>query len=266
MDIVDKTIALLIDSDNISKKYFSVLMDELNKFGIVTIKKIYGDFTKPKANGWGEALLGFAIEPEQQYACVTGKNSTDSAMIIDAMDILYKGKINCVCLATSDSDFTKLATRFRSDNIVVIGAGTQTAPSSFRAACDRFVLMDVLLAESKEETPPTKPATKQQTEPSHKKQVESQTAPKATDSHIALKRALVVMSKKIIEDEGDSDDSMLIALFMSMLYKKDNSFNPKNYGATSSKVIPFFQSLEVDGKKSFTVTAVKSAERIKINK
>ena len=114
MEIKDKIIALLIDSDNISSDYFSIILDELSQ---------YGDFTNPQANGWKQALLDYSIEQIQQVAFTKGKNATDSKMIIDAMDILYQGKVDCFCLATSDSDFTNLAMRFRNDIFVFMGAG-----------------------------------------------------------------------------------------------------------------------------------------------
>jgi hypothetical protein len=199
----------------------------------------------------------------QQYACVSGKNSTDSAMIIDAMDILYKGKINCVCLATSDSDFTKIATRFRSDNIMVIGAGTKNAPSSFRAACDRFLLMDVLLAESTtEKAQEIKAASTIATTTVKGTAKESKPA---TDSFLTSKIALVTLANGIIDDEGDSNGSMLFAQFMSALYKKDNAFNPKNYGEPS-RLIPFFKNLDVSGKKPFKIIGKVGMESIKISK
>ena len=145
MEIKDRTIALLIDSDNVSSDYFSILLDELSQYGKVTYRRLYGDFTNPRANGWKNALLEYSIEQIQQVAFTTGKNATDSKMIIDAMDILYQGKVDCFCLATSDSDFTNLAMRFRNDNIAVIGAGEQKTPLSFRRACDIFIAIYALL-------------------------------------------------------------------------------------------------------------------------
>ena len=145
MEIKDKTIALLIDSDNVSDKYFSIILDELSQYGKVTYRRLYGDFTNPQANGWKQALLDYSIEQIQQVAFTSGKNATDSKMIIDAMDILYKGNVDCFCLATSDSDFTNLAMRFRNENIVVIGAGEQKTPMSFRKACEIFIPIDELL-------------------------------------------------------------------------------------------------------------------------
>ena len=134
MEIKDRTIALLIDSDNVSSDYFSILLDELSQYGKVTYRRLYGDFTNPRANGWKNALLEYSIEQIQQVAFTTGKNATDSKMIIDAMDILYQGKVDCFCLATSDSDFTNLAMRFRNDNIAVIGAGHAGIEAALAAA------------------------------------------------------------------------------------------------------------------------------------
>lgn len=150
MEIKDKTIALLIDSDNISREYYSILLDELSKYGRVTYRRLYGDFSKPKSNGWKDALLEYSIEQIQQIAYTNGKNATDLSMVIDAMDILFKGKVDCFCLATSDSDFTGLAMRFRNDNIIVIGAGEEKTPDSFRKACDRFISIDELLKATKQ--------------------------------------------------------------------------------------------------------------------
>ena len=145
MEIKDRTIALLIDSDNISSDYFSIILDELSQYGKVTYRRLYGDFTNPKANGWKSVLLEYSIEQIQQVTFTSGKNATDSKMIIDAMDILYKGNVDCFCLATSDSDFTNLAMRFRNDNLIVIGAGEDKTPQSFRRACDIFISIDKLL-------------------------------------------------------------------------------------------------------------------------
>lgn len=157
MDIKNRTIALLIDSDNVSAKYLDLLINEVSKFGNITYKRIYGDFTSSVAASWRKILNEYAIEPIQQYLITTKLkdkdreftfNVTDSAMVIDAMDILYKHNADCVCLATSDSDFTRLAIRFRNENYVVIGVGEKKTPQSFIAACHRFILIDALLAES----------------------------------------------------------------------------------------------------------------------
>lgn len=262
MEIENRTIALLIDSENISQKYFTVLMDELNKFGDVTYRRIYGDFTK--ASGWRDLLLQFAIEPMQQYSCTTGKNSSDLAMIIDAMDILYKGNTDCICLATSDSDFTKLATRFRNEGYVVIGAGEEKTPSSFRVACHRFLLMDVLLKDIKKEAPTV---SKQEKEKSTKKSAtaaKEQPAP-ISDSILISLRRLVDIAKEIIESNAESDGWMHLAAFMNELYKKENAFNPKNYGYPNSKPSSFFKEITEEKKALFLFKRENNIDKIKIN-
>ena len=144
MNIDEKRFALLIDSDNISAKYIKYIVDEISKYGIVTYKRIYGDWTKTEASSWKEVLLENSILPIQQYSYTTGKNATDSAMIIDAMDILYSSRVEGFCLASSDSDFTRLATRLRESGMMVIGMGEKKTPEPFRAACERFTYLDVL--------------------------------------------------------------------------------------------------------------------------
>jgi len=261
MEIENRTIALLIDSENISQKYFTILMDELNKFGDVTYRRIYGDFTK--ANGWRDMLLQFAIEPMQQYSSVAGKNSSDAAMIIDAMDILYKGNVDCICLATSDSDFTKLATRFRNEGYVVIGAGEEKTPSSFRVACHRFLLMDVLLKDIKEEAPAVKPE-KEKTVTKSAKVAEEQPAP-LTESILISLRRLVDIAKEIIESNAESDGWMHLSTFMNELYKKENAFNPKNYGYPHGKPSLFFKAVTENKKAIFLLEREKNIDKIRIN-
>lgn len=137
-------IALLIDSDNISPKYVETVFDELKDIGAVTIKRIYGDWTLDNVRSWKTLLPEYALMPIQQYAYTQGKNSTDSAMIIDAMDILYSKEVDVFCLASSDSDFTRLAARLREEGKQVIGMGESKTPKAFVSACDSFRYLDVL--------------------------------------------------------------------------------------------------------------------------
>lgn len=137
-------IALLIDADNISPKYIETVFDELKNIGTVTIKRIYGDWTQEQSKSWKSLLPAYALIPMQQYAYTQGKNSTDSAMIIDAMDILYSKEVDAFCLASSDSDFTRLAARLREEGKQVIGMGESKTPKAFVSACDSFRYLDVL--------------------------------------------------------------------------------------------------------------------------
>ena len=140
--------ALLIDADNVSAKYIKPILDELSKYGNVTYKRIYGDWTKTNNASWKEELLQNSITPIQQFSYTTGKNATDSAMIIDAMDMLYTSQLEGFCLVSSDSDFTKLASRLRESGKTVIGMGEDKTPSPFRKACDIFTVLELLLEDN----------------------------------------------------------------------------------------------------------------------
>lgn len=143
--------AILIDADNIAEKYVKIILDETTKNGVATYKRIYGDWTNPQLGSWKSVLLDNSIIPIQQYGYTSGKNSTDSAMIIDAMDILYSGHVDGFVLASSDSDFTRLATRLRESGMVVIGMGENKTPKPFIAACNQFKYLDILFLNAQEE-------------------------------------------------------------------------------------------------------------------
>ncbi|MFQ6610879.1 MAG: NYN domain-containing protein, partial [Fidelibacterota bacterium] len=145
---MDLKLAVLIDGDNIPSVYVKEMMEEIAKYGNPTIKRIYGDWTNPKVSKWKKILLENAITPIQQYGYTTGKNATDSAMIIDAMDILYSGRVDGFCLVSSDSDFTRLATRLREAGMHVIGIGEKKTPHPFIVACDRFIYLEILKSTS----------------------------------------------------------------------------------------------------------------------
>lgn len=144
---MDKRFALLIDADNVSAKYIDPILDELSKYGNVTYKRIYGDWTSRQNSSWKEELLSSSITPIQQFSYTTGKNATDSALIIDAMDILYTNTVDGFCIVSSDSDFTKLASRLRESGLTVIGMGEKKTPMAFRKACDIFTRLELLQGE-----------------------------------------------------------------------------------------------------------------------
>ena len=148
----DKKFALLIDSDNISSRYISVIVDEMTKYGTVTYKRIYGDWTTPQSGKWKQELMSFSITPIQQFRNTVGKNATDSTLIIDAMDILYTGNVDGFCIVSSDGDFTRLAGRLRESGMEIIGMGESKTPRSFRAACSVFISLELLLEEQTDET------------------------------------------------------------------------------------------------------------------
>jgi uncharacterized LabA/DUF88 family protein len=143
-------LAVLIDADNTRPGIVEGLLGEIADYGTASVKRIYGDWTKPQLNGWKDTLLEHSIQPIQQFAYTTGKNATDSAMIIDAMDLLYSDTFDGFCIVSSDSDFTKLASRIRESGLIVYGFGERKTPSAFVTACDKFVYLDVLSAKTDE--------------------------------------------------------------------------------------------------------------------
>ncbi len=210
----DKKFALLIDADNTSSKYIKTIVDEITNLGITTYRRIYGDWTSPNLQNWKETLLEYSITPMQQYGYTTGKNSTDSAMIIDAMDILYAGNVDGFCLVSSDSDFTKLAMRLRDAGKTVIGMGKKQTPRPFVTACNQFKYLDLLSKEGKEEKAAVKQTTK-----------------KAKDTgRNSDDKKLVASICKIIEENSNDDGWMYAARVGKLLSKKYPDFDSRNYG------------------------------------
>lgn len=193
---------MLIDSDNTTASLTKELLEEIAKYGTPTIKRAYGDWTTPQLAGWKEELLRHAIQPMQQFAYTRGKNSTDSALIIDAMDLLYAGNLEGFVIVSSDSDFTRLATRLRESGMTVYGLGRRNTPEAFVAACDRFIYLD-LLSQEKEE-PKQEP-----------------TAPPAN-----LKEILSTAIGSTSKDDGWSNLSEV----GSYLSKSNAAFDPRDYG------------------------------------
>ena len=227
----DQKFALLIDSDNISADYIKIILQELSKYGTVTYKRIYGDWTRSTSNKWKDVLLANSINPVQQYSYTSGKNATDSAMIIDAMDILYSGHVTGFCLASSDSDFTRLAMRLRESGMYVIGMGERKTPEPFRSACEKFVLLDLV---SNVDSPV--------------KNTPNSTLETTTDALTPLseiEQALV----KIITDNGNDGISMDIGELGSRLSKMYPSFDVRNYEYT--KFSKFLEATEF--KKSISL-------------
>ena len=211
----DKKIAVLIDADNVSSKYISGIFDEVSKFGTPTYKRIYGDWTKPNLGSWKSVLLEHSITPIQQYSYTTGKNATDSAMIIDAMDILYSNNVEGFGLISSDSDFTKLAARLRESGMYVIGMGMQNTPAAFRSACETFRYLEVLLPE---------PAVKKK----------NATVEPVIES-IGTDLKEIIRTIKAIVEEDQNDDGVHLSRVGSLLNKKYPDFDSRNYGYTKLK-------------------------------
>ncbi len=227
----DQKFALLIDSDNISADYIRIILQELSKYGTVTYKRIYGDWTRSSSNKWKDVLLANSINPVQQYSYTTGKNATDSAMIIDAMDILYSGHVTGFCLASSDSDFTRLAMRLRESGMYVIGMGERKTPEPFRSACEKFVLLDLV---SNVEAPAK-----------NTQKASANTAADALTPLAEIEQALI----KIITENGNDGTSMDIGELGSRLSKMYPSFDVRNYEYT--KFSKFLEAAEF--KKSISL-------------
>jgi uncharacterized LabA/DUF88 family protein len=232
-------LAILIDADNVPYSNVKGMMEEIAKFGTPTTKRIYADWTKPNAGGWKSVLLEHAITPIQQYSYTVGKNSSDSAMIIDAMDLLYSEKVDGFCIVSSDSDFTRLAIRLRESGMKVIGIGEQKTPNSFIVACDRFIYIEVLDGAIKKK--PRKPVAAMDS----KKPVEKEIVNKVDLQTIELIEAT-------IEAIGDDDGWAFLGDVGNLIVKKKPEFDPRNYGF--SKLTPMLKSLtdilEIDERES----------------
>lgn len=239
-------IAVLIDADNIPYSNVKGMMEEIAKFGTPTTKRIYADWTKPNANGWKSVLLEHAITPIQQYSYTIGKNSSDSAMIIDAMDLLYSEKVDGFCIVSSDSDFTRLAIRLRESGMKVIGMGEKKTPSPFIVACDRFIYIEVLEGAKPKKSP--KPNLVAVTTADAKKKIEKPTE-KALNK-IDLKTIELIEST--IEAIEDEDGWAFLGDVGNLIVKKKPEFDPRNYGF--SKLTPLLKSLtdilEIDERDS----------------
>ncbi|MDE3741718.1 NYN domain-containing protein [Maribacter polysaccharolyticus] len=209
---MDLNIAVLIDGDNIPSAYVKEMMEEIAKYGNPTIKRIYGDWTNPRLGKWKNVLLENAITPIQQYGYTSGKNATDSAMIIDAMDILYSGKVNGFCIVSSDSDFTRLATRLREAGMQVIGMGEKKTPNPFIVACDRFIYIEILKDRSEEISDANK----------------SKNVPESNVDKITAKDIRLFTST--INDVADEDGWAFLGDVGSLLQKRYPNFDSRNYG------------------------------------
>ncbi len=222
---MDLKLAVLIDGDNIPSAYVKEMMEEIAKYGNPTIKRIYGDWTKPTLSKWKKILLENALTPIQQYGYTKGKNATDSAMIIDAMDILYSEKVNGFCLVSSDSDFTRLATRLREAGMKVFGIGEKKTPEPFIVACDKFIYIEIL---------------KNQSEESESEVTKSKSSQKENIDQITPKVIKLIAST--ISDLADDDGWAYLGDVGNLLQKKQPNFDSRNYGF--QKLTPLIKSID----------------------
>jgi uncharacterized LabA/DUF88 family protein len=207
MEITDK-LAVLIDADNAQPSIVDGLLAEIANYGIASVKRIYGDWTGPGLKGWKDVLLHHSIQPMQQFAYTKGKNATDSAMIIDAMDLLYTGNFNGYCIVSSDSDFTKLASRIRESGLLVYGFGEKKTPSAFVSACDKFIYTEVL----------------------REKSDSSAAITKKSSSELKQETKLVSLLRNAVEASSDESGWAQLAPVGSHIAKQSPDFDPRNYG------------------------------------
>jgi uncharacterized LabA/DUF88 family protein/Fe-S-cluster formation regulator IscX/YfhJ len=224
MEKHDMKLAVLIDADNIPYSNIKGMLDEIAKLGVPTIKRIYGDWTKPTVSGWKPALLEHAITPIQQYGYTTGKNSTDSAMIIDAMDILHSGKVDGFCLVSSDSDFTRLAIRLRESGKLVIGIGEKKTPNPFIVSCDKFIYIEIIGAKD------------------NSKAAETAAVHQQASNVDPIDNQFIQLLRSSIEDIAEDNGWAFLAEVGALIIKKKPDFDPRNYGF--NKLTPLIKSLD----------------------
>ena len=237
----DLKLAVLIDADNVPYANVKEMFEEIAKYGIPTFKRIYADWTKPTVSGWKNILLENAITPVQQYSYSTGKNSSDSALIIDAMDILYTGKVDGFCIVSSDSDFTRLATRLREAGMIVIGIGEKKTLNPFIKACDKFIYIEILKAEAESTSVAetnnrkvSKKSVKQKNEPLNK-----------------IDPEIIKLFSVSITDLADENGWTFLGELGNLMLKKKPDFDPRNYGFP--KLLPLIRSInrfEIDERDS----------------
>ena len=222
-------LAVLIDADNVPYANVKEMFEEIAKYGTPTFKRIYADWTKPTVSGWKKVLLENAITPIQQYSYSTGKNASDSALIIDAMDILYTGKVDGFCIVSSDSDFTRLATRLREAGMKVIGIGEKKTLNPFITACDKFIYIEILKSEAISLI-----------EPDDNKEIKNTKSPaKKPLSNIDPK--IIKLFTDSITDLADENGWAFLGELGNLMLKKKPDFDPRNYGFP--KMLPLINSI-----------------------
>src|SRR5690606_36447507 len=240
----DLRLAVLIDADNVPYRKVKLMFEEIAKYGTPTFKRIYADWTKPTVSGWKTVLLENAITPIQQYSYSVGKNASDSAMIIDAMDILYSGKVDGFCIVSSDSDFTRLATRLREAGMRVIGIGEKKTLTPFITACDKFIYIEILGTDenSDDHEDSSEGADVERVKQNVKK-------PKATLRKVD--KSVTRLLSSSISDLGDEDGWTFLGDLVNFILKKRPDFDPRNYGFPKMlALIKSINKFEVDERET----------------
>lgn len=225
-------LSVLIDADNTQPSIIEGLLAEISKYGVASVKRIYGDWTKPNLRGWKEMLLSHGIQPIQQFAYTSGKNATDAAMIIDAMDLLYSDRFDAFCIVSSDSDFTRLASRIREAGLLVYGFGEKKTPQAFVSACDKFVFTEILRDQGEEGAAPVR----------HK-----------STKSLRSDTRLVNLLRTAVDSAADDSGWANLGRVGSNIVNQAPEFDPRNYG---------FKKLGelIDATKLFEMDARAAAE------
>ncbi len=223
-------LAVLIDADNVPYANVKEMFEEIAKYGTPTFKRIYADWTKPTVSGWKKVLLENAITPIQQYSYSSGKNASDSALIIDAMDILYTGKVDGFCIVSSDSDFTRLATRLREAGMKVIGIGEKKTLNPFITACDKFIYIEIL-----------KPAISNTQDTEFNKQPSKHNASAKKEPLSKIDPKIIRLFTDSISDLADENGWAYLGDLGNLMLKKKPDFDPRNYGFT--KLLPLLKNI-----------------------
>jgi uncharacterized LabA/DUF88 family protein len=226
---MEKSLALLIDAENISSKYITTIIDEANKVGKLNYRRVYGDWTTPQLGGWKNACSEHALTPVQQFSSVSGKSSSDFSLVIDAMDILNSGKVDGFCICSSDSDFTKLITRLKEDDMVLIGMGEEKTPNSLVSSYDEFLYLDKFTVENH----------KEEEEKVEKKDVPKKNGKKVPSSITPVDEIYKTLAS-FIDQVGDDEGWAYWGVVAELLKKKYPGFHPRNYGK-NQKVLSFFK-------------------------
>ena len=240
----DLRLAVLIDADNVPYANVKAMLAEIARYGTPTIKRIYGDWTQPTLSGWKKVLLENAVTPIQQYSYTTGKNSTDTAMIIDAMDILYTNRVDGFCLVSSDCDFTRLATRLREAGKLVIGIGEQKTPTPFISACDRFIYLEILSDDKKKKQRSMKARGSQ---PALEEPGIGMPAAAVRQKGNRLPQEVSEMIIVSVNDLADENGWAFLGDVGNLLLKKQPSFDSRNYGYQKlSQLIQAMDRFEIE--------------------
>jgi uncharacterized protein (TIGR00288 family) len=207
-------LAVLVDADNTQASIVEGLLAEIAKFGVASVKRIYGDWTSTNLRSWKDKLLEFAIQPVQQFSYTTGKNSTDSAMIIDAMDLLYTENLDGFCIVSSDSDFTRIAMRLREDGKMVLGFGQRKTPKPFVAACDKFIYTEIL----------------REPEEEREARGDRDAQPRQAAVDLKLDRKAANLMRAAVEDAADEFGYAYLGAVGTYIMNRQPEFDPRNYG------------------------------------